>query len=72
MTELLEQAFAAAGKLSAQEQDALAHWLLRELESENRWAAAFAGSQDALAALASQALSEHRAGATEPLDPDGI
>ncbi len=72
MTELLEQAFAAACKLPPQEQDALAGCLLRELESERRWAEAFAGSQDALATLAAEALSEHRAGDTRELDPDRL
>lgn len=68
MTQLLEQAFAKAAKLSPQEQDALADWLLRELESESRWKKRFADSQDALTELAAEALSEHRAGKTQPLD----
>lgn len=36
MTKLLEQAFAAARKLSGEEQDALANFLLEELASERR------------------------------------
>ena len=66
MTQLLEQAFAEAAKLSPQEQDALADWLLMELQSENRWGKRFADSQDALAELGAEALSEHRAGKTQP------
>jgi hypothetical protein len=38
MTEQLEKAFAEAAKLSDEEQDAIAAWLLEELASEGRWA----------------------------------
>lgn len=72
MTKLLEQAFAAACKLPPQEQDALADWLLKGLESENRWTKSFAGSQDVLSILANEALSEHREGKTQKLDPDQL
>jgi hypothetical protein len=58
MTNLLEQAFAQAAKCPPQEQDAIADWLLKELESEGRWDKAFAASQDALSELASEALAE--------------
>ena len=69
MTKLLERAFAEASKLSREEQDALADCLLREMESEDRWTRSFAGSQNALAKLAADALKEHRAGNTQALDP---
>ncbi len=72
MTELLEKACAEAEKLSPEEQDALARWILDELTSERRWDAAFERSQDALETLADEALAEHRAGLTEPLDPDAL
>jgi len=72
MTDLLEQAFAQASKLPPQEQDAIADWLLRELESENQWDASFAESQDALSKLGSEALVEHRQGNTQQLDPDRL
>ena len=68
MTQLLERAFAAASKLSEPEQDAVASLLLAELDSERRWALAFASSQDQLAALADEALREFEAGQTEPMD----
>lgn len=71
MTDLLEQAFAQAAKLPPAEQDAIADWLLKELESEHRWNAAFAASQDALSKLGAEALEEHRQGNTQELDPDG-
>ena len=70
MTELLEKAFAEAAKLPEEEQRRLAEWLLSELGAERRWQGLFAGSSDALERLADDALREHRAGRTEPLDPD--
>ena len=72
MTKLLEKAFAEAVKLPKKEQDKLAKWLLAELESERRWDEAFAGSADRLAALADEALTEHRKGRTKPLNPDRL
>ena len=70
MTDLLEQAFAQASKLPAQEQDAIADWLLKELESENQWDRSFAESQDVLSKFGAEALAEHRQGNTQALDPD--
>jgi len=72
MTEQLEQAFAEASKLPPQEQDALAVWLLKELESDKRWEKSFVDSQDELAKLAAEALAEHQDGRTEELDPGQI
>ena len=72
MTKLLEQAFAEASKLPPQEQDALADWLLAELESEKRWGRLFADSQDGLSKLAAEALAEHQRGQTQELDPDQL
>lgn len=72
MTGLLERAFAEAAKLSEPEQDALAQWILEELRSEQRWDAAFAASTNVLQQLADEALAEHRAGKTQPLDPDSL
>jgi uncharacterized membrane protein YcgQ (UPF0703/DUF1980 family) len=43
-----------------------------ELESEERWAASFASSQDALAKLAERARKNYLAGNTEILDPDNL
>ena len=72
MTELLEKAFAEAIKLPKQEQDALATWILKELASENRWAEQIAGSLDALAGLADEALNEYHGGESQELDPDQL
>ena len=68
MTQLLERAFATAAKLPDRDQDAVASLVLAEMESEERWAGAFATSQDQLAALADEALRELERGETLPLD----
>jgi hypothetical protein len=70
MTKLLEKAIGAISKLPAKDQDAIAAFVLDELASEERWAKAFAGSQDALATLANEALVEYRDGKTKPLESD--
>jgi hypothetical protein len=68
----MERAFAEVSKLPPPEQDIFAAWMLDELASERRWAKAFAESQDILAVLADEALAEHRAGQTLPLDPESL
>lgn len=72
MTKLLEQAFAEAAKLPADEQDLLAARLLTELAAEDDFDRAIARSSDKLSALACEALSEYRAGLTQELDPDRL
>jgi hypothetical protein len=72
MTKLLTEAFEKASKLSPEEQDQVARWLLEELEDELKWSAAFEDSQDALSKMADHALEERRAGQTKPLDPDDL
>lgn len=67
MTKLLEKAFAEAARLSAEEQDAFARFVMAELQSEAKWAEAFASSQDELAGLAKEAAAEYKAGRTRPL-----
>lgn len=68
MSTVLETALAEVAKLPPEEQDALAAWLLEEIGSEQRWAKTLAESQGALESLARDALAEHRAGKTKPLD----
>lgn len=60
MTKMLEKALAEVAKLSEEEQNALAAWLLEELASERRWERLLASSSDKLAALADAALTEHK------------
>lgn len=67
MTRLLKKAVSEIEKLPESEQDAVAALVLEELASERRWSELFAKSQDTLAKLASEALSEHTAGRTKPL-----
>ena len=72
MTRLLEQAIAAIAKLPEAEQDALARALMDEIGADERWDARFAQSSESLADLADEAIAEHRAGRTKPLDPDTL
>jgi predicted amidophosphoribosyltransferase len=70
MTKLLEQAIAKVMQLPETEQDAIAAFILEELEDEARWDRAFSQSQDMLAKLAAEALAEDQAGKTQELDPE--
>ena len=72
LTISLEKAFAEASKLSEEEQNALAAWILQEITSEKRWEKTFSKSPDKLAQLAEEALREHRRGKTQPLDPEQL
>jgi hypothetical protein len=72
MVQLMEKALAEINKLPAEEQESFAAWILEELESERRWDETFAASQDLLEQMADEALAEHRAGKTLPLDVDDL
>ena len=72
MTDLLQRAFAEAGKLSPAEQDLLASRVLAELADEDEFDRAITASAAKLASLAGEALAEHRAGQTQELDPDRL
>ena len=72
MTKLLEKAFEEASKLPNIEQNALAKWLLEELEAERKWKKSFSESEDILDRLAEEALEEHQQGKTKPLDIDKL
>ena len=69
MNQLLQKAFERAAKLPQAEQDRFARFLPAELESKRQWSELFARpeSEDMLGRLADGALSEHRAGRTQPL-----
>ena len=54
------------------EQDIIATIIIEELEDEIRWEKAFADSQDVLAMLAAEAMTEYRAGKTQELDPETL
>lgn len=70
MTKLLKKAFNEASKLLVVEQNALAKWMLEELETERKWEQIFAGSEDILDRLADEALDAHKKGKAKPLDID--
>ncbi len=72
MTELLNEAFAKAAELGQDEQDALARWILGELQNERRWDELLSATSDSLATLGDEALAEHRRGDSEPLDPSRL
>jgi hypothetical protein len=72
MGRLLDRVIAETAKLPEDEQEAFAAFMLEELESEQRWDELFERSQDLLARMADEARREHRAGLTQPLDPDKL
>jgi len=72
MGRLLDKVIAETAKLSEDEQEAFAAFMLAELESERRWDELFSRSQDLLAKMAEEAHQEYLAGLTEPLDPDTL
>ena len=72
MTKLLERVIAEVSKLPEAEQDAIAAWLLEELESERRWEKSLGDSHSVLESLAEEALDEHRLGRSQELDPDKL
>lgn len=68
MTELLEQAFKKAQKLSSHLQDELAQQLLEDIENELKWQESLSDSDvnlDAIEEMAQMALIEDRDGKTE-------
>lgn len=61
---------AAIHKLSAlpeDEQDAIADWLLAELDDESRWGRQFAADVGLLQRMADEALEEYVGGETRPI-----
>jgi hypothetical protein len=72
MTKALKKAFEVASRLPDREQDALAAAILEEMAADERWEAAVAAAPGALEQLADEALAEHRAGRSKPLNPDAL
>ena len=64
----MEKAFEEVSKLPESEQNSWASIWLEELADEKRWDEKLAGSLDVLDQLADEALNEHRAGTTRPLE----
>ena len=69
MTDLLERTITKLRDLSVEQQDAIAMMILEEIEDEVKWERSFASSQNLLAKLAGEAMSEYRADKTEELFP---
>ena len=67
MTPLLQQAFTTLAALSADEQDAVAAWLMDELAVEDAFDRAIASTSSRLAGLATQALVGHRAASNKTI-----
>ena len=72
MTKLLKTAFEKASRLPDVEQNALAKWLLEELEAEKKWDQSFAESEDILDQLGDEALAAQEQGKTKPMDIDKL
>lgn len=72
MTRALNAAIEKLAALPADEQDLVARWLMEELKDEEHWGQQLAGSQDALAKLADEAVAEIAAGRAVELDPDKL
>ncbi|MCE9606062.1 MAG: hypothetical protein K8U03_14290 [Planctomycetia bacterium] len=72
MTDLLQQAFNEASKLSPEEQDMIASRLLAELAAEDEFDRKIAATSDKLIKLAEEANAEFLRGETLPLDPDQL
>jgi hypothetical protein len=72
MTRLLDQALRALADLPEAEQDALAVAILAEVKGDETWEQQFGASAAQLERLADEAMSEHREGRSQPLDPDTL
>ena len=62
MSPMLDLAVAEARKLPDASQDAIAALILEEIEDDRKWEASYAGSPGKLAALATRAEEQVRAG----------
>jgi len=67
MTQLLADVLRKVGKLSADEQNAIASQILATLEDEEAWEKTLRKNPAKLRKLAAKALDEHRRGKTRPL-----
>ena len=67
VTKQFERVIFKVGELPAEEQNALADWILEELEDEHHWQGKFAQSQGLLEKMADQALQDRAQGKTQPL-----
>lgn len=72
MEKLLEKAFEEASKLDVKEQKSFAAFIFKELEMRKKWHSSFQKTESELSSLAKEALSDYKAGNTDPLDADEL
>jgi len=72
MSNLLDEAYAAAKELPEEEQEALGAVLLAEIDADRRWEELFAKPSDVIERMGDKALEDYRLGRTLPLDPDTL
>ena len=72
MTQLLERALNEVYKLPPEKQDAIACFILSELEDEQRWEAAFSASEDKLTRLAQKVRAQVQAGRVKKMGFDEL
>jgi len=72
MTKLLDSAFKEVASLSKIEQNMFAQFIIDEIHSEKKWDELFSNTEDTLAMLADDALSEYKEGKTDTLNFDKL
>jgi hypothetical protein len=72
MTKLMEKAVEALRSLPEEQQDAVAGFVLSELESDRQWAATSLQHAERLRRLADEAREDFKAGRTSQLDPETL
>jgi hypothetical protein len=72
MSNLLDEAYAAAKELPEQEQEAIGAWLLAEIDADRKWDELFAKPSEVIERMAGKALEDYRRGRTLPLDPETL
>jgi hypothetical protein len=72
MTRLMEKAVEALRALPEEQQDAVAGFVLSEIETDRKWAATSLQHGDKLRKLADEARADFQAGRTSELDPEKL
>ncbi len=72
MSNLLDEAYAAAKELPEEDQEAIGAWLLAEIDADRKWDELFAQPSEVIERMADKALEDHRRGRTQPLDPETL
>jgi hypothetical protein len=72
MTNLLDEAYAAAKELPEDEQEMIGAVLLQEIDADRRWEELLSQPSPVIERMIDKALEDHRLGKTLPLDPDTL